>query len=142
MGCPASVQHGKKSCLLGHYPSGELVRMPIRVNTLAFCLICLSPPPPPLKFRCTVLYTTSAAHRTHPRVNIGRGGDANLYVSIKHLKLLKYYKNLHHNNVLVLPPLLKNKIKTCVGIKTKCSPPPLPPCNIGHSQIQLVPRIL
>jgi hypothetical protein len=52
-----------KSLLLGHYPLAELVRMPIKVNTLAFCLICLSPLPP---FNTGVLYTaTSAAHRTH-----------------------------------------------------------------------------
>ncbi len=29
---------------VGHYPPAELVRTPIKVNTLAFCLICLSPP--------------------------------------------------------------------------------------------------
>jgi hypothetical protein len=39
--------------ILGHYPPAESIRMPIKVNTLSFCLICLSPPPP-LKFRCTV----------------------------------------------------------------------------------------
>ncbi len=38
---------------------------PIKVNTLAFCLICLSPLPP---LKTGVLYTaTSAAHRTHDR---------------------------------------------------------------------------
>ncbi len=34
------------SVLLGHYPPAELFMTPIKVKTLAFCLICLSPPPP------------------------------------------------------------------------------------------------
>ncbi len=37
-----SIHHGK-SLLLGHYTLAELVRTPIKVNTLAFCLIFLFP---------------------------------------------------------------------------------------------------
>ncbi len=34
-----------QSVLLGHYPPAELVMTPIKVKSLAFCLICMSPPP-------------------------------------------------------------------------------------------------
>jgi hypothetical protein len=53
MGCPIalpSVHHGKNHSL-DCYPPAELVRMPIKVSTLAFCsFVC----PPHLKYRCTV----------------------------------------------------------------------------------------